>query len=110
MTNLEVSANTVAAIAAVEVLFLTFGKFIVGREAFFAVAEEIAIMTLIQFIALCIMLFILVLRRLKCHHKKQSKSSNVPQETLSSGHSKQEGYPVSTTSKSTTLKKTFSNH
>ncbi len=73
MSILNVSANTVAAIAAIEVLFLTFGKFIVGREAFFAVSEQVCIMLLIQFIALCIMLFILVRKEIEMPSKETLK-------------------------------------
>ena len=73
MSNLNVAANTVAAIAAIEVLFLTFGKFIIGREAFFAVSEQVCIMLLIQFIALCIMLFILVRKEIEMPSKETLK-------------------------------------
>ena len=73
MSILNVAANTVAAIAAIEVLFLIFGKFVVGREAFFAVAEEIAIMTLIQFVALLILLFILVRKEIEMPSKETIK-------------------------------------
>lgn len=62
MTRLELSANTVAAIAAVEVVFLAFGEFFLGREAFYAVAEEILIMLCVQIVAICIMLFIHICR------------------------------------------------
>lgn len=73
MSILNVAANTVAAIAAIEVLFLIFGKLVVGREAFFAVSEQVCIMTLIQFVALLILLFILVRKEIEMPSKETIK-------------------------------------